>query len=286
MIDFDALQSGGFSWRSALSLCHASKLAYADAGTVTSQASAWGFETIATFEADDTQGFYGSKGNIGVLVFRGTESFGDWISNIQIVTKTRPYGRVHSGFYKAYREVRPQVNDILSGENLIQLYCSGHSLGGALATVAICELNDIDVPNLGGYTYGQPRTGKSDFRNKFNTSHAHSFFRIFNKKDIVPRVPPGYRHVQTSKGLTDDGLLEGVGLEALDADAPPLDMDEFETLQEGIDSVLARAHAEEEGLESVPAIDESLEGFLPGVKAHDLDLYIERLQDLAEDEGS
>ena len=285
MIDFEALQTGGFSWRSALSLCHASKLAYADAATVTQQATDWGFERVSTFEADDTQGFYAATGNVGVLVFRGTESFGDWISNIQIVTKDRPYGRVHSGFYKAYREVRSRVNDILDGENLIRLYCAGHSLGGALATVAICELNDIDVPNLGGYSYGQPRTGKSDFRNKFNQSHAHSFFRIFNKNDIVPRVPPGYRHVETRKGLTDDGLLEAVGGEEIVLDAEPLDKAEFEALQEGIDSVMARVQAEEEGLESVPMVDETLEGFLPGVKAHDLDLYIERLQELADDEG-
>ena len=68
-------------------------------------------------------------------------------------------------------------------------------------------------------------------------------------------------------------------------DLEPLDEAEFEALQEGIDSVVARVQAEEEGLESVPMVDETLEGFLPGVKAHDLDLYIERLQELADDEG-
>jgi len=284
MIDFDALRNSEFSWRSALSLCHASQLAYQNSDTVTTQATAWGFEDVTGFEADDTQAFFASRDSVAVLSFRGTESFGDWITNIQLVTDDRPYGRVHHGFFEAFEEVKEQIQSKLSDHALTHLYFTGHSLGGALATVALSEFANADIPHLGGYTYGQPRTGKTDFRNNFDQKHKSVFFRVFNKKDIVPRVPPGYRHVGTRKGLSDDGLLEAIDMESVDADAPPVTEEEFSRLQEGIDSLMATIQAEEEGLESLPLADETLEGFLPGVKAHDLNLYIERLQALAEDE--
>lgn len=284
MIDFDALTNTQFSWRSALSLCHASKLAYEESGTVTAQATAWGFEDVRPFEADDTQGFLASLGSLGVLSFRGTESFGDWITNIQLVTTDRPYGRVHHGFFEAFEEVQGEIDAMLSDSAFTHLYITGHSLGGALATVALSEFASVDIAHLGGYTFGQPRTGKSDFRNSFDDKHKSVFFRVFNKKDIVPRVPPGYRHVGTGKGLSADGLLESVGMESIDADAPEFTEEEFASLREGISSLMAAIEAEEEGREAPPLADEALEGFMPGVKSHDLDLYIERLRELAEDE--
>lgn len=286
MIDFDALSRTEFSWRSALSLCHASQLVYEGPATVVETARAWGFDDVKTFESDDTQAFFADKGQIAVVSYRGTESFGDWITNIQLITEERDYGDVHGGFFDAFKEVDREVRAAIDGGGYSHLYVTGHSLGGALATIALIEYAGMGIQNKVGYTYGQPRTGKSNFRRSFDEAHAANFYRVFNKKDIVPRVPPGFRHVGTAKRLTEDGGLESVGLEAADDAAPEITEKEFSVLQDGIESLVAAAQAaaqaEADGLESVPLADEALEGFLPGVKAHALDLYIERLEALAE----
>ena len=78
---------------------------------------------------------------------------------------------------------------------------TGHSLGAPLATYYVAEnalVHKIRNPVL--YTFASPRVGDRDFVDVFNSLGLTSW-RIVNKPDIVPRVPPAlfFQHVNAEK---------------------------------------------------------------------------------------
>eukprot|EP01129_Flabellula_baltica_P004750 TRINITY_DN1677_c0_g1_i2.p1 TRINITY_DN1677_c0_g1~~TRINITY_DN1677_c0_g1_i2.p1 ORF type:complete len:152 (+),score=18.49 TRINITY_DN1677_c0_g1_i2:566-1021(+) len=101
---------------------------------------------------------------------------------------------------------------------------TGHSLGGAFATLATVDLakDDIVVANL--ITYGSPRVGNQAFVEYFYdeyilTGDILQSSRITYKSDIVPRIPPRfakYAHIPHQVRFSDpfnythckDGLNE------------------------------------------------------------------------------
>ena len=106
---------------------------------------------------------------------------------------------VHPGFATAWKEVAEDVLAALeSAAALHESYAiivTGHSLGGAVATIAAGHLRrdgfDIDL-----YTYGSPRVGNLAFAT-FITNQAGAEYRVTHADDPVPRVPPmliTYRH--------------------------------------------------------------------------------------------
>ena len=112
--------------------------------------------------------------------------------NCNFSTKLLPSeGRVHSGFYSAYFVLAKQIminiqkaKTKLENQN-IPVYFTGHSLGGAMATIAARDL----LPDSNGavYTYGAPCLGDYDYFNCMKTP----IFRTVNSCDLVPRMPPG-----------------------------------------------------------------------------------------------
>ena len=185
MFDIEALQTPGYSLKIALAMALGSQLAYSDKDTVISTATGWGFDKVEHLSSDDTQGFIATKDDIVMVAFRGTESIGDWLTNIQISKKRINYGRVHKGFFKAFKDVRDPVRSALEERTFRNRFFCGHSLGGALATIAMAETADVPATNTAGYTYGQPKVGKRDFRDRFNDETQDGFFRYVNDGDWV-----------------------------------------------------------------------------------------------------
>lgn len=74
---------------------------------------------------------------------------------------------VHSGFYKAFLSLQAQIFPVLIEQLTLypnaELAICGHSLGGALATVALAQIVfELGVPipqNISLYTFGSPRVG-------------------------------------------------------------------------------------------------------------------------------
>ncbi|KXZ49775.1 hypothetical protein GPECTOR_19g226 [Gonium pectorale] len=71
---------------------------------------------------------------------------------------------------------------------------TGHSLGGALATLAAYELakekkDHGRLFDISLYTYGAPRVGNQAFAEDFD-ARVTDAWRMVNPKDVVPRVPP------------------------------------------------------------------------------------------------
>lgn len=81
--------------------------------------------------------------------------------------KTSPYSnipnaKVHDGFLAAYLSVSEQtngyVNALMSQYSGYNLVVTGHSLGGALATLSALNLSST-YPDITVYTFGSPRVG-------------------------------------------------------------------------------------------------------------------------------
>jgi hypothetical protein len=139
-------------------------------------------------------GFIASRGKRTFIVFRGTKTVKEWISNMGIGLKEYPlpdYGSVHEGFLQLYCSIRPAIIESLSqlgGRG--RLYIAGHSLGAALATLALPDIEasaKVKIDAL--YTFGSPRAGDDAFVRAFNRDYGRRSFRIANTSDIVTQVP-------------------------------------------------------------------------------------------------
>eukprot|EP01130_Rhizamoeba_saxonica_P014924 TRINITY_DN6599_c0_g1_i2.p1 TRINITY_DN6599_c0_g1~~TRINITY_DN6599_c0_g1_i2.p1 ORF type:complete len:310 (-),score=50.14 TRINITY_DN6599_c0_g1_i2:48-977(-) len=166
------------------------------------------FGYIATTEKNET-----------IISFRGTEreSIDNWISNLKIWKTELPYEycdgcKIHSGFFKSYGLLKKEVRQVVS--QLSQIYpendiiVTGHSLGGAISTLAAIDLrhHDIDVNLL--ITYGSPRIGNKKFATWFSTEDLISY-RVVHQKDIIAKVPPkfiDYHHVPREVWFYDDSV--------------------------------------------------------------------------------
>ncbi|GIL50703.1 hypothetical protein Vafri_6817 [Volvox africanus] len=125
---------------------------------------------------------------------------------------------VHKGFLDAYDSVRRTVFTLLDeitgtgnkGDNW-QVVVTGHSLGGALATLAAYELADRRTParavqKIAMYSFGAPRVGNKAFAEEFDRLVPDAW-RVTNSNDIIPSVPRlmGYCHVGHAVRLGADG---------------------------------------------------------------------------------
>lgn len=122
--------------------------------------------------------------------------------------------QVHSGFLGAYDSVRNRIMTLIKyaigyddeedAENIPRwhVYVTGHSLGGALATLLALELSSSQMAKNGAifvtmYNFGSPRVGNRRFAEVYNAKVKDSW-RIVNHRDIIPTVPRlmGYCHVE------------------------------------------------------------------------------------------
>ena len=147
------------------------------------------FKLVRPFNRGGTQAFLVKRESdkVAVLAFRGTEAtdIKDIKADLNAIITTQGGTRIHTGFLKAYEQVRTEVEEAVAEVEDYALYVTGHSLGGALALIATRELK---TPNLAAcYTFGSPRVGNSEFGDSIKTP----IYRIVNTADIVPRLPPG-----------------------------------------------------------------------------------------------
>ncbi len=125
-------------------------------------------------------------GAFAALVFRGTAGrLSSWLPNLDMVAcQWSTGGNVHRGFRNILMDLLGPIASAL--EDVTKpLYYAGHSLGGALATLAASLRSPTAV-----YTFGAPRVGDAAFAQALA---GISVFNIFNPKDIVTELPPASR---------------------------------------------------------------------------------------------
>jgi hypothetical protein len=135
-----------------------------------------------------------------VILFRGTESLADWLTNGNLMTSSTASGlSVHDGFHKAFKSMQIKISTLLGSlKNIHTIHCVGHSLGGALATLCADWLKE-QKKTAYLYTFGSPRTGLRPFAKNLTTKMNGNIHRVYHRTDPVSVIPIWpYAHVPES----------------------------------------------------------------------------------------
>ena len=205
IIDSDS-RSVGFSLRTAYYLAHCSLAAYGGAGNWAEMLDLG--DSMRPFQCEEFYGFVAAQKNVRIVAFRGTESIGNALTDIEtaLIRHNIFPGLVHYGFSRATEVVYPTVRTLLDTfSHALPIWVTGHSLGGAMASLTAHRLAVDGCPVRAIYSYGSPRPGDHKFRDAYRLPH----YRFVNDNDLVPHLPLRwcYRHVGYLKLLTRDGRL-------------------------------------------------------------------------------
>lgn len=132
------------------------------------------------------------KGHAFVAV-KGTASLYDALTDLNAGLRTSHTGfPVHQGFYYAFDSVLMELRQFVSKlQGVTVIHCVGHSLGGAVATLAADWLRTSHVVSaVKLYTFGCPRVGFQSFASKCTSKlNSANIYRVYHKTDPVPMVP-------------------------------------------------------------------------------------------------
>jgi hypothetical protein len=172
--------------------------AYAYVGGSSAPAPTWQPRALDAFNTTCFTGFAASDERAAYLVFRGTklhldsrDSFLDtmraWLANLDYAQVEEGDGRVHRGFARELDSVGDQLvamaRDHAAGGK--PLYLTGHSAGGALATLAARRLHAAGVPVRAAVVFSAPRVGDR----RFAASYPVPLVRIEHRHDLIPHLP-------------------------------------------------------------------------------------------------
>ncbi len=179
--------------------------------------------TDATPDVSDTVSYgylaLSSAGEL-VAVLRGTDTVLEWIDDAQFYFVFNPiphtYGFTEEGFSGIYKSLRvarstssqtvvSSIKGYVSAGTAKSVTITGHSLGGALATLLALDVaRNTSQESPVVFTFASPRVGEEFFANDFNDTVPASY-RIYNNTDVVPDLPLWpYTSVKTSFKLVSN----------------------------------------------------------------------------------
>lgn len=170
---------------------------------------------VAFFESEDSRitdtqvaVFQNLESKEIYIVFRGSDKGVDWMNNFQMRQQIYPYGdpdetdvRFHNGFMTAYRSVRDRVLAEVRKYPDFDITVTGHSLGGAVATIAALDVQYNITQHTGQsiqvYSFGAPRVGNSALVESFQRRVPKNYRFVYGWDIVtyIPRVWQGYEHV-------------------------------------------------------------------------------------------
>uniref|UniRef100_A0A6T6NJ98 Fungal lipase-type domain-containing protein n=1 Tax=Rhodosorus marinus TaxID=101924 RepID=A0A6T6NJ98_9RHOD len=176
----------------------------------------------------DIQAMVGKTATRLVVAFRGTKTLRNMkldvkISWSQVVNVFKVLedntahnckrAKVHTGFSKAYKGISSQLKSKLLDSGVaksLPILVTGHSLGGALATLFAFDLvlDDPDVgKRLSVTTFGSPKVGNNYFRKMYD-ERVRCHWRVELAPDMITRLPLApYVHVGKQALVTESNDL-------------------------------------------------------------------------------
>jgi triacylglycerol lipase len=155
-----------------------------------------------SFASEVPIAFVATAGDAIYVVFRGTKTISEWISDAEFAqvpyAVVRGGGMTEQGFSAVYatigRAIVDEVNALAASGSFTTLYVTGHSLGASLATLAAPDLaraTRFAAPVL--YNFASPRTGDPTFAALVDA--LPTSWRVVNTNDEVPKLPPAVTFV-------------------------------------------------------------------------------------------
>lgn len=143
-----------------------------------------GFAILAMGKPD------GRHSGEAVLICRGTDSAYDWLTDANYAITLGPSGsRVHSGFHRTFSDMKEGFARYLDQNAPRKVHCVGHSLGGALVSLAADWLSSRGYA-VELYTFGSPRVGLADFATNLTGRLGRGrIHRACHSSDPVSMVP-------------------------------------------------------------------------------------------------
>ncbi|KAF2856740.1 alpha/beta-hydrolase [Plenodomus tracheiphilus IPT5] len=162
-------------------------------------------EYSRTETSTDVTGFVAvdHTNNLIVVAFRGSSTIDTWLTDLDFDTVTTdicPGCTAHHGFWNSWVDARdrvlPAVKQASTAFPAYQITVTGHSLGGAIATLAAAELRK-SAYTVALYTYGAPRIAGNK-TSSYITKQTGGNYRVTHWNDPVPKLPPlimGFVHI-------------------------------------------------------------------------------------------
>jgi triacylglycerol lipase len=125
-----------------------------------------------------------------VVAFRGSDNADSWETDFDIETvDVAGAGKFHAGFWRAWKAIS---TDVLAAVNGQPVTLVGHSLGAALCLAAALDMTISGNPPAAVFGFEPPRVSP-DMSARIALSRVD--VRLYrNGLDIVPTVPPDWRH--------------------------------------------------------------------------------------------
>ncbi|KAH8710197.1 Alpha/Beta hydrolase protein [Phaeosphaeriaceae sp. PMI808] len=138
-----------------------------------------------------------------VVAFRGSTSIDAWRTNFEFDTTDTDICSgctAHRGFWSSWIDARdrvtPAVKQASTTNPSYRIAVVGHSLGGAIASLAAAQLRNYGL-SVSLYNFGSPRIGGTKISD-YISSQPGGNFRITHWNDPVPKLPlltMGYVHI-------------------------------------------------------------------------------------------
>lgn len=144
-----------------------------------------------------------------VIAFRGSETLTNWIRDSQLWPRSVPFEwcdgcEIEHGFAEIVQNVSPKLIRTLAEIGCVpekqasaargttsSVYVTGHSLGAAISTLAMCFLGEAGFNIKLSYNFESPRVGNAKFAAVFDKEFARSIpvYRVTHHKDPVVHLP-------------------------------------------------------------------------------------------------
>jgi len=199
--------------------------AYQNSSTIRKNLLDLGFTQVIYREVHDFSYYIASYQRTLFVAFRGTvHNLANYLADVNASFTRLPIGsqiEAHTGFAQAYNRFtttfRDDVAKSLDSAPIDSIWLTGHSLGGALASIAAIDLNsdkaDVELKVAGRLrglmTFGAPRVFSASVRNVDDLAvpvHERYVFAA----DIVPKLPTpvrGFVHAGRARHFSEKCLL-------------------------------------------------------------------------------
>ncbi|KAJ3173815.1 hypothetical protein HK101_011026 [Irineochytrium annulatum] len=215
-----------FTHFAAAAYCNATLLSSWTCNGPCGDATTKGTRSVTVFWDAGTgmQAFAGVNDALQTIVvsFRGSSDFLNWVNNLNLIKADSPFPsapsdvKVHSGFLNIYNALRSRVRSTLTNLKAANpsysLTITGHSLGGAVASLYAADLvNLFPSTSIGLYTMGEPRVGNKAWYSFYSGLNLKGVYRGVNYNDIVPHLPPefmSFNHHAQERWVDAGGVLD------------------------------------------------------------------------------
>ncbi len=172
----------------AFRCAQASWLAYLDGAHLVEECARASFTLRLSLTRGSHAALVLDRDDMRIVAFRGTDQAADWWTNLNVLFRRTAWGIAHRGFWDATGLFWPEVDQLVqsAAADDRRIWLSGHSLGGAMATVAAARLLAANERAIDGLcTFGQPPVGGGRFRRNCDRVLGTRYLRIVNHTDSV-----------------------------------------------------------------------------------------------------